>query len=731
MLKHLNNIKILSWNIQSSTGSKFNDSDFIKIINSSDIVCLQETRTNNTVSGYRSYSNLRPEQKYGGVSIFVKNELSAGITFIKNTICDVVACKISRSVLNLNLNSDIILINAYVKPSNSTSNSTDNDGYNTLRELDNLINKLRDQGEIILCGDFNSRISNLPDFIEHDYNCNDGFIPLPEDYIPDNLRKRNSQDTKTNNYKRLFLDILTNNSIHILNGRTLGDFKGSYTCIQYGGSSVVDYFIISSGLKKNIKYMDIMPFTIFSDHKPLCIILNVGSMPYSKMGDLSDLYDKAPLRYKFNETVRTGYQHVQTTDDIITVRTQIEHKNYAPNISDTYQLNTDVVNYMYSIADKSLQKTKHPKPNIINKKPWFNHTCRAGKREINKCARIVTQHPDSEYLRKNYYKVRKQYKKLLSSHKTKYFDDLNKNIEQGKILNWKQFKRLKDQKSNNKPQFDSLDMSNFENFFSNLYSNNHTSIPSEQRDTYQQQADNVNHMTTDTNTILDSTITYDEVNRAVLTLKNGKSSSSDMICNEMLKNLNRSGISLLAKLFNQCFDVGCYPWNNSVISPLHKKGDRSNPDNYRAVAVSSTIGKLFSVILLDRFQKFRHQNCPDHVNQLGFTKGAQTYDHVLTLNTIIAKYKKLGKRVYAVFVDLKKAFDSVCREILFYKLAHSGICGKFYNILKHMYSNSTGQIKMSGHVSKLFSIKKGTEQGHPLSPDLFKLFLHDLSPMLE
>ncbi|NRB82035.1 MAG: reverse transcriptase family protein, partial [Saccharospirillaceae bacterium] len=122
---------------------------------------------------------------------------------------------------------------------------------------------------------------------------------------------------------------------------------------------------------------------------------------------------------------------------------------------------------------------------------------------------------------------------------------------------------------------------------------------------------------------------------------------------------------------------------------------------------------------------------PDHANQLGFTKGAQTYDHVFTLNTIVSKYKKLGKRVFAVFVDLKKAFDSVCREALFLKLAQAGICGKFYNVLRHMYSNSTSQIKLSGHISNTFSIRKGTEQGHPLSPDLFKLFLHDLSPMLE
>ncbi len=48
-----------------------------------------------------------------------------------------------------------------------------------------------------------------------------------------------------------------------------------------------------------------------------------------------------------------------------------------------------------------------------------------------------------------------------------------------------------------------------------------------------------------------------------------------------------------------------------------------------------------------------------------------------------------------------------------------------------MYNNSTGQIKLSGFVSKQFEIRKGTEQGHPLSPDLFKIYIRDLSLQLD
>ena len=112
----------------------------------------------------------------------------------------------------------------------------------------------------------------------------------------------------------------------------------------------------------------------------------------------------------------------------------------------------------------------------------------------------------------------------------------------------------------------------------------------------------------------------------------------------------------------------------------------------------------------NRILSIKSKICPDPINQLGFSKGAQTFDHILTLKTIISKYKKLKQPVYAVFVDFRKAFDSVCREALFYKLANQGISGKIFNILKHMYANSSGQIKLAGHLSKKFGIQKGTEQ---------------------
>ena len=325
------------------------------------------------------------------------------------------------------------------------------------------------------------------------------------------------------------------------------------------------------------------------------------------------------------------------------------------------------------------------------------------------------------HTRRHFYHVKGKYKRLLKKTETKYFENLNKDIEDGKILNQQSFKRLKKHKTD-KIDFDSHDMHVFETFFTVWYTDQHTTINYEKKDTLINTADNIN------NTIahpinLNEKFSTEEVRRNIRSLKTGKASSINMINNEIIKSLDDNQICFLTTFFKTCFDCGVYPWYESVIMPLHKKGNK-------AIAVSSVMGKLFSTISLERLIKYRKDSFPDPPNQLGFTKGARTYDHILTMNTIASKYKKTKKPVYAVFVDFKKAFDSVSRQAKFYKITQHGITGKFYNVLRDMYSNSFAYIKLSGHFSKRFKISKGTEQGHPLSPDLFKIFLSDLSKLL-
>ena len=226
---------------------------------------------------------------------------------------------------------------------------------------------------------------------------------------------------------------------------------------------------------------------------------------------------------------------------------------------------------------------------------------------------------------------------------------------------------------------------------------------------------------------LNDKISFEEVNGAIRKLKPGKAAGEDCIMNEFLMSTSTQLKMAITHLFNQCLEKGVYPWNVSLITPLHKKGDRYNPDNYRAIAVGSAVGKLFSNILLERLVRYRQENCPDPPNQLGFCKEAQTADHIFTLTTCVNKYLHLNKRLYSCFIDYRKAFDTVSREALLIKLSKLGIAGRYFNCIKHMYTNSRAKIKLLDKLSSAIDVTIGTEQGHPMSPELFKIFLLDLS----
>ena len=80
-------------------------------------------------------------------------------------------------------------------------------------------------------------------------------------------------------------------------------------------------------------------------------------------------------------------------------------------------------------------------------------------------------------------------------------------------------------------------------------------------------------------------ISEDELTGAIKRLKGGKSTSEDRILNEMIQHSTAETTKLLLKLFNCCLEHGTNPWNTSLMTALHKKGDRYDPNNFRSIYV--------------------------------------------------------------------------------------------------------------------------------------------------
>ena len=232
---------------------------------------------------------------------------------------------------------------------------------------------------------------------------------------------------------------------------------------------------------------------------------------------------------------------------------------------------------------------------------------------------------------------------------------------------------------------------------------------------------------------LDQEITMDELKTASKVLKPGKQPGIDIIANEMISPLIEKYPNLILKLFNSILNNLWIneKWLISIISAIHKKGAKDDPDNYRGISLMSCLGKLFLSVINNRITGFVTENNILSCGALGFVKGNRTSDPHIILNTLIQKYcHKGGKKLYGCFVDFSKAFDTVPRDILISKLESVGIKGKILEIIKIIYTEDKACVKIGNKCSSPFRTNMGVRQGCVLSPTLFNIFLSDIQNYL-
>ncbi len=112
--------------------------------------------------------------------------------------------------------------------------------------------------------------------------------------------------------------------------------------------------------------------------------------------------------------------------------------------------------------------------------------------------------------------------------------------------------------------------------------------------------------------------------------------------------------------------------------------------------------------------------------QNGFRQKRSCSEHMFSLCTILRNRMSQKKSTYLAFLDAKKAFDHVDRDLLLYELLRIGIKGHIYESIKNIYQNSYCSVNVNNMLTDWFDINVGIKQGDSLSPTMFGIFINDI-----
>ncbi|KAI3435609.1 hypothetical protein D9Q98_001671 [Chlorella vulgaris] len=184
---------------------------------------------------------------------------------------------------------------------------------------------------------------------------------------------------------------------------------------------------------------------------------------------------------------------------------------------------------------------------------------------------------------------------------------------------------------------------------------------------------------------------------------------------------------VLAALFNAVFRSGCFPpeWSLGAITPIHKKGDTADPNNYRGITVGHILGKLYALAINTRLNTWLETQGLRARGQAGFRQGYRTVDNCFILRALAERARSRGVKLYLCAVDFEKAFDSVDRPLLWAALQRAGIGGTMLQAIQAMYADVPVCVRTEEGLSGCFQSVLGVKQGCPLSPLLFGIFLDD------